>query len=694
MKKKVILIAIEKTAMDKYLLNLKSFFNNDIDIEGYFVLNQTLPGRIEGDLVLLTSIELTSTVRDNIKGNVNIIYLERTLLSGNLDCLFDEPVDTKMLFVDYTEQTANKMISLVTEFGIRNIDFFAVGKETSHEKILEKIDEGFKVAITPELASLIPIEVPNIIDIGWAIIDSKTLLEIAVMLGLYNEELEERLYLYTRKIITSSKSIMFYLKSTLESKNKYKTIIGTMDEGVVVFDNSGQITLCNDNFLRMFDLKCVNLATQNIREIKLPETLTSKILSNELLEEKLFYVTELKKNYIITKKDVNIFGELEESIIIINEIAGFQRKNAQIRVQMRENGYRAKYSFDDIIGNSDVICICKEKASKIARIDATVLITGESGTGKEMFAQSIHNESRRKEMPFVAINCAALTPSLLESELFGYEAGSFTNSKSEGHIGLFETAHKGTIFLDEIGEIPLDVQTKLLRVLEEKEIRRVGGKAIIPVDARVIAATNQDLYKLCEEKKFREDLYYRLNVLPLEVVPLRNRRQDIPIFVRTFLNNLNMSQKHLTSELMEILIYNDWKGNVRELLNCVQYIAYLGGDILDVDLLPPNFGRGADINNQIINAENILDGVFYYDEEKRISGYIMECLMNKNIGRRQIVNCLKSNGECISEYKIRTLINKLKESGYVEYSKGRAGVRLTELGYTKVKMDEMNSKNR
>lgn len=681
MKKKIVLIAIEETAMDKYLINVRDFFNDDIDLEGYYVANQMLPDRIDGDLVLLTSLDLTSTVRRHISKNINIVYLERTLIKEALDGLFELPKDTKMLFVDYTEQTANKMISLVTEFGIRNIDFFAVGKDTSSEKILEKIDEGFNIAVTPGLTNLVSKQVNSVIDIGWANIDSKTLLEITVMLDLYNEELEERLYLYTRKITTSSKSIMFYLKSTLEAKNKYKTIMEMMDDGVIVFDNSGRITLCNNRFLKMFNLKRESILAQNIKRTMLPRTLKEKVLSDELLEEKLFHIQELKRSYIITKKDIKIFGESEDYIVTINEFSGYHKKSSQIRAQMKENGYHAKYTFEDIVVNSDLSCKCKEKAKKIAQIDATVLITGESGTGKEMFAQSIHNASRRKDMPFVAINCAALTPSLLESELFGYEAGSFTDSKSGGHIGLFETAHKGTIFLDEIGEVPTQVQTKLLRVLEEKEIRRVGGKSVIPIDVRVIAATNQDLYKMCEERKFREDLYYRLNVLPLETVPLKDRKEEIPALISVYMNGIGMPHKHFTGELMEKLIHHNWKGNVRELFNCVQYIAYLGGDILDVSILPPNFERAVDLKPHRISTKNLVDGVLYYDEEKRLSMCIMECLLNKNVGRQQIVKSLKSHDESVSEYKVRDLINKLKKSGYVEYSKGRAGVRLTELGY-------------
>lgn len=691
MKKKLALIAIEKAAMEKYLQNLREVFGNKMDLEGYFVKNKELPERIEGDLVLLTSVDLTSTVRSHIRENMNIIYLERTLNKDGLDCLFEVPADRKMLFVDYTEQTANKMISLITEYGIRNIDFYAVGKDTLPEVVKEKIDEGYDTVVTPGLTSLVPREAKKTIDIGWANIDSKTLLEISVMLDLYNEEFEEQLYLYTRNTITSSKSVMFYLKSALEAKSKYNTVISTMEEGVVVFDTIGHITRHNHRFIKMFGMQPTNLTGENIKEIKLPETLKKKIISHEPIEETMLYVPEQKKSYIITKKDVKIFGEVAEFIVIINEIFRYHKKNAQIRAQMRENGYFAKYKFDDIIGNSELLHRIKERARKIAQIDATVLITGESGTGKEMFAQAIHNESQRKDMPFVAINCATLTPSLLESELFGYEAGAFTDSKSEGHIGLFETAHKGTIFLDEIGEVPINVQTKLLRVLEEKEIRRVGGRAIIPIDVRIIAATNQDLYELCKQKRFREDLYYRLSVLPLQMVPLRNRKEDIPNLIAHILKNIGMTQKRFTEDLMEALMNHSWKGNVRELSNCIQYMAYLGGDLLDVSLLPPNFDNVSGPTGESQCEDIVENDVFYYDEEKRISALILESLQNTRKGRLQILKSLRSQGVEVSEYKVRKIVAMLKECGYVSYSKGRGGISLTEKGHKTLKMGKNES---
>ena len=206
-------------------------------------------------------------------------------------------------------------------------------------------------------------------------------------------------------------------------------------------------------------------------------------------------------------------------MIIINNFYEKEKNQHKLRTQLLGKGHKAKHTFDDIITVNDDYIKIKILAEKRAKSDASVLITGESGTGKEMFAQAIHNASRRKRFPFVAVNCAAIPDNLLESELFGYEEGAFTGARRGGKIGLFEIAHNGTVFLDEIGEMNYNLQARLLRVLEEREVMRIGGDSIIPIDIRIITATNTDLWKLVEENKFRRDLFYRLNVLPWNFLP-------------------------------------------------------------------------------------------------------------------------------------------------------------------------------
>lgn len=234
----------------------------------------------------------------------------------------------------------------------------------------------------------------------------------------------------------------------------------------------------------------------------------------------------------------------------------------------------AKYSWDTIIGNSIVMQKVKYMASKAAKTDSNVLIVGESGTGKELFAHAIHNDSKRFDGPFVKINCAAIPKDLLESELFGYEEGAFTGAKKHGKVGKFELANGGTIFLDEIGDMPMDMQVKILRVLQEKEIERIGGNRTIPIDTRIIAATNRDLARRIKENEFREDLYYRLNVINIEVPPLRKRKEDVELITLRLMDKLSNSLgryvSNITVEALESLKSYNWPGNIRELENVIE----------------------------------------------------------------------------------------------------------------------------
>lgn len=251
----------------------------------------------------------------------------------------------------------------------------------------------------------------------------------------------------------------------------------------------------------------------------------------------------------------------------------------------------AKYSWKSIIGNSVRMQDVKNMASKAAKTDSNVLINGESGTGKELFAHAIHNDSRRSDGPFIKINCAAIPKDLLESELFGYEEGAFTGAKKQGKVGKFELANGGTIFLDEIGDMPLDMQVKILRVLQEKEVERIGGNKTIPIDCRIIAATNRDLSERIKENEFREDLYYRLNVVNIEVPPLRDRKDDIEILTLKLMeklsNALGKYVNNITVDALDCLKTYNWPGNIRELENVVERaINMTDGETIEIQHLP------------------------------------------------------------------------------------------------------------
>ena len=259
-----------------------------------------------------------------------------------------------------------------------------------------------------------------------------------------------------------------------------------------------------------------------------------------------------------------------ENVTKIQQLEQFIRKTNHAK------GFVAKNKFEDILSIDPQMKELKALALLYASTDSSVVIHGESGTGKELFAQSIHNASHRANSAFVAVNCAALPENLLESELFGYEGGSFTGARREGKLGLFELAHTGTIFLDEVGEIPRSLQARLLRVLQEKEIMRIGGNKIIPVNIRIISATNIDLVRKIEQGSFREDLYYRLNVLNLELPSLKNRKQDIPLLATHFLKKMDICvHDKRIQELTSLLINYDWPGNIRELYNIMERLSLL-----------------------------------------------------------------------------------------------------------------------
>lgn len=269
----------------------------------------------------------------------------------------------------------------------------------------------------------------------------------------------------------------------------------------------------------------------------------------------------------------------DKSLIILKDESEIKRLQTALSHEAAKRGMVAKYTFSDIVGECPATVRCINLAKKLAQSDATVLLVGETGVGKELFAQSIHNSSSRKTGPFVAINCAAIPEGILESELFGYEGGSFTGALREGKRGLFELANGGTLFLDEIGEMPISLQSRLLRVLQNKEIMHLGGKNVIPVDVRIIAATNQDLEQAIKQKTFRQDLFYRISMFTLRIPSLKERREDIPALAQYFIQKKNIKYgKNVPppdDTFISRLMARDWPGNVRELENAMERYVFL-----------------------------------------------------------------------------------------------------------------------
>jgi PAS domain S-box-containing protein len=361
----------------------------------------------------------------------------------------------------------------------------------------------------------------------------------------------------------------------LESmKSLLQAIIDSSEDAISVVDTNGMGILINPAYTRLTGLKPEDIIGKPAdTDISEGESMHMKVLrTKKPVRGVQLKVGPHRKEVLVNVAPIMMEGELKGSVGIIHDVSEIKRLNRDLeRARRIIRNLEAKYTFDDIIGSSETMRYSIEQAKQAAETRATVLLRGESGTGKELFAHAIHNASDRKYNQFVRVNCAALSESLLESELFGYEEGAFTGARRGGKKGLFEEANGGTIFLDEIGELKPSTQAKLLRVLQEKEVLRVGGTKSIPIDVRVIAATNVYLEKAIQEKRFREDLYYRLNVLPIHIPPLRMRKEDLVDLARHLIKKFNQEYgrnvEEIDLEAIQTLHQYSWPGNVRELEN-------------------------------------------------------------------------------------------------------------------------------
>ena len=358
---------------------------------------------------------------------------------------------------------------------------------------------------------------------------------------------------------------------------RYQNILDYTHDAIIAIDEKGRISTTNQIAEQMLQPAQPPFVGRPVEEV-LPNTHMTNVLHTG--EAEIGQMMNIHGTLVSTNRvPIRVGGQVKGVVSTFQDIKTLQTAERNIRIKLHEKGLVAKYRFSDILGRSPAIRDAKRLSENFADAQFTVMLYGETGTGKEMFAQSIHNASPRRDGPFVAINCTALNRNLLESELFGYADSSFTGARRGGKAGLFETAHGGTVFLDEIGELPLEFQAPLLRVLQEKEVRRVGDDTVIPVDIRIIGATNRNLLQLVEEGKFRRDLYYRLNVLSVLVPPLRERGDDYLEIARCIYERV--LPQHTEEEETVFLRVLDrcrsyaWPGNVRELTNLVERVSLL-----------------------------------------------------------------------------------------------------------------------
>lgn len=458
-------------------------------------------------------------------------------------------------------------------------------------------------------------------------------------------------------------------------KKKLEILLNSMNKAVVSIDKEGNIDKYNVKFKEIFNMRDDNIDGENIFQlldfIKKPST-------NDLKKHKtgVFYYKENSRNLkgIYNVSEIAVKNKLKGYVIDFIE-----NKDAIKNYNKINKDY--KITLDNIISESEIMEHTKQKALIASKSNSTVLITGESGTGKELFARAIHNHSDRVDNTFVTVNCAAIPDNLLESELFGYEEGAFTGAKKGGKLGKFEIAHKGTIFLDEIGDAPYHFQARLLRVIQEREITPVGATEITPIDVRIIAATNKNLFEEVEKNNFREDLFYRLNVMPISTLPLRDRKEDIEQLIRYYLmkNKVFISlDDFLEEETLKFFYEYNWPGNIRELINIVEYLINIREDEkIKIEDLPLYMQRNTISNKDLSKQTKILD---------KDTIWVLDKIYKYNrIGRRSLALIAEKENKDLGEGKIRTLLSNLQKESFIKINKGKKGTEILEKGIEMLK---------
>ncbi|MDQ0338186.1 transcriptional regulator with PAS, ATPase and Fis domain [Caldalkalibacillus uzonensis] len=372
--------------------------------------------------------------------------------------------------------------------------------------------------------------------------------------------------------ICEAEQLISVRRKEVAQTEQLQTVLDFITEGVIAIDQQGAVTVFNPAAERLLNLSAQSVKGRPIDKV-LPSFKMTEVLQSG--EERLNQIIDMHPLKLIGHLvpihfNMNVIGVL----CTFNELSQFQKQEQEIRQKLYHKGHVTRYQLRDVVGQSPVFQQTLNKVKKYAGVDSTVLVTGETGVGKEVLAHLIHSLSPRSRGPFVAVNCAAIPEQLLESELFGYVEGAFTGARKKGKAGYFELAHRGTIFLDEIGELDETLQVRLLRVLQERQVMRLGDERVVPVDVRVIAASNRNLEDMVAEGRFRADLFYRINVLRIDVPPLRERKEDFPLLCEHLIKELRpyvrRQIKGIEKKAMDLMKQYEWPGNIRELRNFIE----------------------------------------------------------------------------------------------------------------------------
>ena len=674
MKKTLTIVSYSPESVDTYYNQIKSLFSDEIIIKKISMDNPVGLDCIDSDVVLVPSYDMFEKIKKYINKNTELIFANRTISKNGLKMMESIPEDEEVVLIDESPEMTSNMISVIYQLMGMRLNLKSYWE-------MDKRDVEEKTVIILGQSDYIPKKAKRIINIGNSLLDINTIIDIGMkfnLMSLLNRQDIGRSY---KEVETANFGLKELFSVTNSRESQLDILLQVIDAGVIAIDSTGKVFIYNDNAKEIMRLDREKVIGNN--GIKLfPQLSFRRVLESLVpIEESIIKINGY--DIVVSLNPLLHSKKQYGAIAILRKYSDTEMKQHMLRKKIIGKGHIAKYHFRNILGESPAIKRCKEIAMRMAKSNSSILITGETGTGKELFAQAIHNYSPRKDYQFVAVNCGAFPESLLESELFGYEEGAFTGARKGGKPGLFELAHNGTLFLDEIAEMPMNLQVKLLRVLQEREVVRIGGDRIINVNIRIISATNKNIKELVKKGLFRQDLYYRLNVLPLHIPPLRERKQDILYLIDSVRKEFGSSFT-LTDRARKMLLNHSWNGNVRELRNYVEYFVNLGKEVIDAEDLPfysdedaldEYTGEDETMSKFLDIAEGNMDKYIFVLKELE-NAYIKR----ERTGRRSICSLANMKGLFISEQEVRNIFHTLEKLNLVSISRGRGGTVITEEG--------------
>jgi len=670
---------------DNYFLGnlIEANVSEEIKINHYinFPVNYTVDTE---ERVLLLSGKYLEKEAKQYFPNSKIIISERTFPTKNLEEIMLIPSGEKVLIMNYPKEVADSCITELKRIGINHLNFHSYYLQPDFDH------SEFNYAITFGLKEQCPKGIPNIIDVGKRAVSISTFVAIIESLQLDMLNLDNYFTTFQNMIIKGNYRIAGLLRHSEDLMRNLEYIYKNSSDGILCIDHQDKVYVINKAAEDILQLNSKQTG-QSISEVLKSYPVLITTIDKEVEQDNLLLDNSLDEKIVVTISFPQV-SSLAKAIVFLTRYNKIQKNERRIRHKIyKENqGLVAKHYFSDILGNSESLSKVKALAMQYSKSELNILIEGESGTGKELFAQSIHNYSNRAGEVFVACNFAALPENLIESELFGYEEGAFTGASKGGKPGLFELAHGGTIMLDEIGDASIPVQTKLLRVLEEREVMRIGSSMVTPVDVRVICATNKDLRQHIADGLFRKDLYYRIRILPLTLPGLNDRIDDIPCIVAGLAKSYNISMDLLNC-ILPLLRMHSWPGNVRELKSMIQYLSVILPSIevfnekVICDYAAEYLKNVIDQNEQnfSIISEDIPSLKEFYNYD--IICFVLKCLNevrndNKVAGREAIRQLAKAQEIVISDSQIRTAMKTLVKFGFIKSGITRQGSVITQKG--------------